>query len=92
VLPHAGGQEKGVENGPNLLQVSEKGWDKRSLNFKLVVLEIIVAVLGQDGAVRDGLVVVGGVLRGVIFIAEGGVLVRFFGDYEVSDHIDKGNS
>ena len=96
VLPHAGGKEKGVENSPNLLRVSEKGWDKRSLNFELVVLEIVVAVLYQDGAASDGLVVVGGVLRGtynrVVFVAEGGVLVGFFGDQKVSDHIDKGNS
>jgi len=62
------------------------------LNFKLVVLKIVVAVLGQDGAASDGLVVVGGVLRGVVFVAEGGVLVGFFGDQKVSDHIDEGNS
>jgi hypothetical protein len=92
VLPHAGGREKGVENGPNLLRVSEKCWDKRSLNFELVVLEIVVAVLGQDGAASDGLVVVGGVLRGVVFVAKGGVLVGFFGDQKVLDHVDEGNS
>jgi len=96
VLPHAGGREKGVENGPNLLRVSEEGWDKRSLNLKLVVLEVVVILLGQDGAASDGLVVVGGVLRGIVgrvfFVAEGGVSVGFFGDQKVSDHVDEGNS
>jgi len=96
VLPHAGCREKDVENGPNLLRVSEKGWDKRSLNFKLVVLEIVVAVLGQDGAASDDLVAVGGVLRGtvgqVFFVAECGVSVRVFGDQKVLDHVDEGNS
>jgi len=92
VLPYAGGREKGMENGPNLLRVSEEGWDKRALNFELVILEIIVGQVGQDGAAGDGLVVVGGVLRGFVFVAEGGVMFGFFGDQKVSDHVDEGNS
>ncbi len=85
-----------MENGPNLLRVSEEGWDKRSLNLELVVLKVVVTFLGQDGAASDGLVVVGGVLRGtvgrVVFVAEGGVSFGFFGDQEVSDHVDEWNS
>ena len=92
VLPHARGQEKGMENGPNLLHVSEEGRDKRALNFKLVILEVVVGRVGQDRAASDGLVVLRAVLRGFVFIAKGGVPVRFFGDQKVSDHVDKGNS
>ena len=86
VLPHAGGREKGMENGPNLFHVSEEGRDKRALDFELVILEIIVGGVGQNGAATNGLVVVGGVLGGtvgrVVFVAEGGVSFGFFGDYK----------
>ncbi len=92
VLPHAGGREKGMENGPNLFHVSEEGRDKRALDFELVILEIIVGGVGQDGAATNGLVVMGAVLRGFVHVAEGGVPVRFFGDQLVSDHVDEGNS
>jgi hypothetical protein len=62
------------------------------LNFELVILEVVVGRVGQDRAASDGLVVVRPVLRGFVFVAEGGVPVRFFGDQKVSDHVDEGNS
>ncbi len=68
VLPHAGGREKGMENGPNLLHVSEEGWDKRALDLELVVLEVVVGRVGQDGAAGNGLVVMGGVLTCLVNI------------------------
>ena len=71
-----------MENGPNLLRVSEKGWDKRSLDFELVVLEGVVTVLGQNGAASDGLVIVRGVLRLPIDVVfpKSGVMLILFGD------------
>ena len=71
-----------MDNGPNLLRVSEKGWDKRALDFELVVLEVVVTVLGQNGAASDGLVVVRGVLRLPIDVVfpESGVVLLLFGD------------
>jgi len=95
VLPHAGGREKHVENSPNLLQVSEKGWDNRASEFELVVLEVIIAVLGQYGTASDRLVVMRCVLRlscDCLIVSESGVSHGFFEDLEVSDHVDKGNS
>jgi hypothetical protein len=83
VLSHAGGQEKRVENRPNLLQVSEKGWDKRALEFELVVLEVIIAFFGQDEAASDRLVVMRCVLRlscDCLIVSESGVSLGFFGD------------
>jgi hypothetical protein len=48
------------------------------LNFELVVREVIITVLRQDGTASDCLVVVRGVL-GVVF-SEGGVVILIFGE------------
>ncbi len=65
-----------MEDSPNLLQVNEKGWDKGSLDFELVVREVIITVLRQDGTASDRLVVMRGVLRAVF--SKGRVLVVIF--------------
>jgi hypothetical protein len=65
-----------VEDSPNLLQVNETGWDKGSLDFELVVREVIITVLCQDGTVSDRLVVMRGVLRAIF--SKGRVLVVIF--------------
>jgi hypothetical protein len=48
------------------------------LNFELVIREVIITVLRQDGTASDRLVVVRGVL-GVVF-SEGGVVILIFGE------------
>jgi hypothetical protein len=74
-----------VEDSPNLFRVSEEGWDKGSLSFKLIIREVIIAVLCQDRATSDRLVVVRGVLElphnGVIVSkSKSGVIILIFGD------------
>ena len=53
------------------------------MDFELIILEVVVTVLGQSGAVSDGLVVVRGVLRvtcDCVIVSESGVSIGFFGD------------
>ena len=82
MLPHAGGREQRVEDRPNLFRVSEKGWDKGSLNFNFIPLEVPVDIVSHDRAAGDGLVVDRGVLGqaviGVVFSKSGVFILVFF--------------
>jgi len=79
-----------MKNSPNLFRVSEKGWDKGSLSFELVVREVIITVLRQDRTASDRLLVMRGVL-GVVF-SESGVIFLIFREYQMSNYVDEGYS
>ena len=80
-----------MEDGPNLLRVCEKGRDKWSLNFKLIVGSVIVRFIGHDGGVNSFCLIVIRSDLGVIHF-ESGVTVRLLRDEEVSNDVNEGNT
>ncbi len=79
-----------MEDGPNLFRVSEKGWDKGSLEFNFIPLEVPVDIFGHDRAAGDGLMVSRGV-NGVL-ISKRGVIILVFRIYLLSNDVNEENS
>ena len=60
-----------MEDGPNLLQVSEKGRGKRSIDLNDLIFLGVIGIVSQDGGAGSCLYVDGDIL-GVLFPKERG--------------------
>ena len=63
-----------MEDGPNLLRVSEEGYGEWAIGLEVVLIAVLVGVRVQDWCTRDQLRVDGGIYR--VGLAKGGVINR----------------
>jgi hypothetical protein len=76
-----------MEDGPNLLQVSEEGRDKRSIGLKGLVFIIVISIVGQDGGAGNCFVGDGGIL-GVLY-PKGRVIILVLRNELMFNDLDK---
>jgi hypothetical protein len=76
-----------MEDGPNLLQVSEKGRGKRSIDLEGLVFLGVISTISQDGGTGSHLHANGGILG--LLLPKGRVVILALRDELVSHNIDE---